>query len=438
MATRKAIYVDSNGDYIESAGVYEAADHINSSAGAGDAGKPIVLDAAGHIDASMINDADIDHGSIGGLSDDDHTQYILVAGTRAFTGDQSMGNNKITNLSPGTSGTDAVNKNQLDAAVAGLQDFRESVLDKDTLTPPGSPSTGDRYLIGQPSDTATGDWASHEGEITEWDGSAWVFEAQPDEGTYVYIEDENAAYIFNNNTFASGSWILFSSVVVTAGDGIDITSGVVSVDLASGGGLKIVSTELAVEPNDFAGSGLVDDGSDNLAIDWATAATDDKAWKASSLDATAGAGYIGADSSGIAASSADNVQGVLEDLDAAITAVGTPGVSYTVGTGGVSKGDLVYISANDTVLPKDITDAEYAIGLCATTESAAASVKTVAENFVLTGVLSGATAGTRYYWSGSALTTTIPATSGNYVWLCGVAKNASDLDVHVEFIKKNV
>ena len=52
------------------------------------------------------------------------------------------------------------------------------------------------------------------------------------------------------------------------------------------------------------------------------------------------------------------MQGVLEDLDAAITAVGTPGVSYTVGTGGVSKGDLVYISANDTVLPKDITDAE--------------------------------------------------------------------------------
>ena len=51
--------------------------------------------------------------------------------------------------------------------------------------------------------------------------------------------------------------------MVTAGDGIDITSGVVSVDLASGGGLKIVSTELAVEPNDFAGSGLVDDGSDN-------------------------------------------------------------------------------------------------------------------------------------------------------------------------------
>lgn len=47
-------------------------EHINSSAGANDAGKPIKLDAGGHIDATMVNDADIDHGSIGGLGDDDH------------------------------------------------------------------------------------------------------------------------------------------------------------------------------------------------------------------------------------------------------------------------------------------------------------------------------------------------------------------------------
>ncbi len=48
---------------------------LNSSAGAGDAGKPVILDAAGHIDATMINDGDIDHGSIGGLAGDDHSQY---------------------------------------------------------------------------------------------------------------------------------------------------------------------------------------------------------------------------------------------------------------------------------------------------------------------------------------------------------------------------
>lgn len=39
-----------------------------------------------------------DHGRLRGLTDDDHTQYILVAGTRAFTGDQSMGNNDLTSV----------------------------------------------------------------------------------------------------------------------------------------------------------------------------------------------------------------------------------------------------------------------------------------------------------------------------------------------------
>ena len=54
---------------------------------------------------------------------------------------------------------------------------------------------------------------------------------------------------------------------VTAGDGLDLSGGgEFSVDLASGGGLKITSTELAVEPADFAGNGLEDDGSDNLSV----------------------------------------------------------------------------------------------------------------------------------------------------------------------------
>ena len=39
-----------------------------------------------------------DHGSLGGLSDDDHTQYLRTDGTRALTGDQSAGGNDITNI----------------------------------------------------------------------------------------------------------------------------------------------------------------------------------------------------------------------------------------------------------------------------------------------------------------------------------------------------
>jgi hypothetical protein len=354
-----------------------------------------------------------------------------------------MGSNKITNLAPGTVGTDAVNKSQLDFAVAGLQDFRKSVLDKDLLTPPGSPTTGDRYIIGQPTDTATGAWATHEGKITEWDGSAWIFEALPDEGTYAYVEDENTSYIFNDNTFASGLWVVFTSATIIGGDGIEILGNTISVDFATGGGLKFVSNELAVEPADFAGTGLQDDGSDNLEIDFADPATEmntSRAVRASDLSnngANQGAKILGADPASLTYSTATNIQGVLEDLDAAILVAATPGVDYLAGAGGVTKGDLVYVSANNTVLPKPINNATYAVGLCLSTESVGQNVRTVAENTVLTGVLTGATFGTRYYWNGTALTSTIPNGSGDYVWLCGVAKNAPDLDVHVEFIKKN-
>lgn len=272
---QKFLYVNANGDYTEANG-YETADFIDTSAGAGDAGKPIVLDAGGHVDATMINDADIDHGSIGGLGDDDHTQYILVAGTRAFTGDQSMGGNQLT-----------------------------SVGDPVTTTIDGA--SDDAVPMSFLASTANG---------------------------------EGAALI-----------------------GIEDTGGY------------------------FAG---------------------------------------------------DNVEAALQALAADISE-GKDYVEYTVGAGGVTKGDLCYISANDTVLPySTLTNAHRGIGLAATTESAAATVRVLANDEVLTGVLTTATAGNPYYWDGSTLTTSIPAGSGSHVWQAGVAKNATDLHTEVRFIKKNI
>jgi len=42
-----------------------------------------------------VVEANIDHGSIGGLADDDHTQYLLAAGTRALTGNWDTGAFKV-------------------------------------------------------------------------------------------------------------------------------------------------------------------------------------------------------------------------------------------------------------------------------------------------------------------------------------------------------
>lgn len=44
-----------------------------------------------------IDQSNIDHGSIGGLGDDDHTQYLLVDGTRDLGGDWGLGGFDVTN-----------------------------------------------------------------------------------------------------------------------------------------------------------------------------------------------------------------------------------------------------------------------------------------------------------------------------------------------------
>ena len=51
---------------------------------------PIVLTD----DTLSFNAGSLDHGTIGGLSDDDHTQYSLADGTRAFTGNVTIGANQ--------------------------------------------------------------------------------------------------------------------------------------------------------------------------------------------------------------------------------------------------------------------------------------------------------------------------------------------------------
>ena len=58
---------------------------IDVTTGITDAGKNIKTDATGYLDGSFIVQTDIDHGSISGLSHDDHTIYSKADGTRDFT-----------------------------------------------------------------------------------------------------------------------------------------------------------------------------------------------------------------------------------------------------------------------------------------------------------------------------------------------------------------
>lgn len=58
---------------------FTESEHLNISAGVGDAGKPVKLDAGGHIDASMINDSDIDHDALANFVANEHINHSTVS-----------------------------------------------------------------------------------------------------------------------------------------------------------------------------------------------------------------------------------------------------------------------------------------------------------------------------------------------------------------------
>jgi hypothetical protein len=132
-----------------------------------------------------------------------HTTTLEQARTAGSTlaGAINMGGFAITNVGAGTGPTDAAQRqwvtDQVNQKVAGL-DWQESVINR-LATPPGSPVTGDRYLVIA---TATGAWVGQENKIAQWSGSAWTF-ATPNEGWVVRVEAENLLYTFDGSAWGN-------------------------------------------------------------------------------------------------------------------------------------------------------------------------------------------------------------------------------------------
>jgi hypothetical protein len=495
---------DAADEHIHDGRYFAKDEYIDASTGSADAGLPVITDADGLIDLSFFDLEDLannlSHSDLADLENDDHTQYILVDGTRAFTGNQDMGGFLLTGLGAPTNDNDAARKAYVDAVATGLRPMGNVQLATDAPLPEdvavvynngtsgvGATLTGDqngaleidgvevelgwRVLIKDQVDktqngiyivTAVGD-VSNPFVLTrsaDQDNSPLkevingVFipkvlqgDANADKPFVIVSVGTGTAGPSGKTPHVLGTddieWDVFTSPTqLQAGDGINFDGNTVEVDLLANGGLKIVSGELAVEPNDFAGDGLVDDGNDNLAIDWATDftidAADDKAFKASDLASTAngeGASIVGVEDA-LDNFTSDNVEGVLAELYLLAKAGGV--VEYTAGAGGVSKGDLVYISANNTVLPyADLEDDFNVVGIAKNDAAATELVEVVKFDSVITGVLTGATAGVEYYWDGSEFSTTPSNVAGEHVYLAGVAKNATDLTVEMRHLYKN-
>ena len=108
-------------------------------------------------------------------------------------------------------------------ALLVIQAMLSGALDRGINTPPGSPTTGDVYIIG--SAPVAGAWSGRANCVTIWDGAAWRFVpgntsagtpitmGARQEGMRIWVNDENTYYIWSGT-----AWINFASTPAVATD----------------------------------------------------------------------------------------------------------------------------------------------------------------------------------------------------------------------------
>jgi hypothetical protein len=131
------------------------------------------------------------HANLGGLSADDHTQYTKADGTRAFTGDQSMGSHKLTNVTDPASAQDAATMAYADTKIA-----KSLTTTKGDIIAATAASTPARVGIGTDGQVLMADAASTPG--LKWTGVTGL----PDNSTYIRTDGTRA---FSGNQDMGGN-----------------------------------------------------------------------------------------------------------------------------------------------------------------------------------------------------------------------------------------
>lgn len=234
-------------------------------------------------------------------------------------------------------------------------EWYDSVIDKDLTAPPGGESTGDRYLIGTntAASSATGAWATHDGEIAEYNGSGWDFTV-PTTGGFVSVDDEpTSLYSFGGTTWTERA---FENTTASTG----LTKVVNDIRLASGSagyGLSFSAGTLAVDLSELNIEGTSDVGNQYVAI--YDGSTTERILASTLLTAT---NVSNTPSGNLAASTVqgalNELQGDIDGITSNVTHTGevTGATSLTIDVTAISNRSLVTASSGDHILVRDATD----------------------------------------------------------------------------------
>jgi len=178
------------------------------------------------------------------------TKLAAVTASRALASDgsgfitpSSVTATELGYLTGATSNIQA----QITAATSTIQNFewQPSVIDR-IVTPPGSPTVGDRYLIDTTVGSPTGAWVGNGNSIAQWSGSVWLYTV-PTAGTFVSVDAEaDGLYLFGGS-----SWAKKYFEATTASTGLVKVGFDIRLDATSAGaGLGFSSGVLAVNVDD--------------------------------------------------------------------------------------------------------------------------------------------------------------------------------------------
>ena len=356
--------------------------------------RALEIDGSGNVEPSTVTSTELGH--LSGVTSDIQTQLdskaadadvIKKDGSVAYTGDQSMGSNKITDLAAPTGDNDAARKIDVDTATAGLKvKDPVDVVSTSNLTLSGEQtidgvltSTSRILVAGQTNAddngiyvTAAGAWS----RATDFDGNP---DGEAAQGNIVLVlngtDNTDTHYVLNTTDAAdptdiqigseTNGWTIYSRAeAIAAGDGLDKSGLTLSVDASdiAGTGLEDDGSNNLRVSSTAAGTGLTGGSGSALAIDFGT--TGSKAVSATTLASSnngEGASLIGVEDAA-ANFTATDVEGVLTeiqtDVDTKQTDVITTEGDLVIGNGSGEESRLA-IGGNGTVLQSDGSTASW-------------------------------------------------------------------------------